>query len=310
MVPITFLYDWEYPSDKDRQTVLYEFAANGARHIVLSDTLLKMIGRCPRLYRELRREVENAGLDFVDAHAPFRNDCDLLVPDPAIRPFMLAHLKYILQIVGDFGVKSCCVHIGNVLYPGYTAAQHRDAVCRSLDEVLPLAEKLDVTVCLENIFRPCNSVDDVIFLNEKFRSEYLGACFDSGHANITENGRVFPECPVYKAYEGWEEPPCWDADVLDRLLPYVVDCHLHDNDASADQHLLPHKGTITWGKLVPKLLSAPRLKCIQGEVMPLLTHCIGFSIISADFGPARGAIRWKNNNWQQSAGPSLCMIGH
>ena len=269
MVPITFLYDWEFPSDKDRQTVMYEFAANGAKHLILTDTMLQMIGRYPRLYREFRQEVANAGLDFVDAHAPFRFDCDPLVPDPAIRPYMLAHLKYILHIVSDFGVKTCCVHIGNVLYPGYTAAQHRDAVCRTLDEVLPLAEKLDVTICLENIFRPINSVDDVIFFNEKFRSEHLGACFDSGHANITEFGQKYPDCPVYKAYKGWEEPPRWDAKVLDRLLPYIVDCHLHDNDASADQHLLPGKGTIDWKTLVPKLLSAPRLKCIQSEVIPL-----------------------------------------
>ena len=269
MVPVTFLYDFEYPNDHDRQTVMYEFAANGAKHLVLSDTLLKMIGRAPRLYRELRKEAAAAGLDFVDAHAPFREDCDPFCPDPNIRPFMLAHLKLMLQIVHDFGVKSCCVHVGNAYYTDYTVEQHREAVFRTLDEVLPLAEKLDVTICLENIFRPINSVDDVIYFNEKFRSEHLGACFDSGHANITEFGQNFPDCPVYKAYNGWEEPPRWDAQVLDRLLPYIVDCHLHDNDASADQHRLPGKGTIDWGKLVPKLLSAPRLKCIQSEVIPL-----------------------------------------
>ena len=136
MVPITFLYDWEFPSDKDRQTVMYEFAANGAKHLVLSDTMLQMIGRYPRLYREFRQEVANAGLDFVDAHAPFRHDCDPLVPDPAIRPYMLAHLKYILQIVSDFGVKTCCVHTINKAYPEYTLEQQRDAICASLDEIL------------------------------------------------------------------------------------------------------------------------------------------------------------------------------
>jgi sugar phosphate isomerase/epimerase len=61
----------------------------------------------------------------------------------------------------------------------------------------------------------------------------------------------------------------WEHDVLDRMLPYIVNCHLHDNDASADQHLLPGKGTIDWSKLVPKLLSAPRLMCVQSEVIPL-----------------------------------------
>ena len=269
MVPVTFLYDWEFPSDKDRQTVMYEFAANGAHHLVLSDTLLKMIGRAPKLYRELPKEVEKAGLDFVDAHAPFRGDCDPNCPDPRVRPFMLAHLKLMLQIVHDFGVKSCCVHIGNIFYEGYTAEQMRDAVCRTLDEVLPLAEKLDVTMCLENIFRPLNTVDQVLFYMEKFPSKNLGACFDSGHANIMENGRSIPDCIANKAFGdcGFEVP--WDHDILDRMLPYIVDCHIHDNNAAQDQHLLPGKGTIDWKKLVPKLLSAPRLHCIQSEVIPL-----------------------------------------
>ena len=269
MVPVTFLYDFEYPNDHDRQTVMYEFAANGAKHLVLSDTLLKMIGRAPRLYRELRKEADNAGLDFVDAHAPFREDCDPFCPDPKIRPFMLAHLKLMLQIVHDFGVKSCCVHIGNSYYDDYTADQHREAVCRTLDEVLPLAERLDVTICFENIFRPLNTVDDVLYFIGKYPSKNLGACFDAGHANIMENGMNRPDCAVQKNFLEHGLPACWEKDVLDRMLPHIVNCHLHDNNSAADQHLLPGKGTIDWKKLVPKLLSAPRLACIQSEVIPL-----------------------------------------
>ena len=269
MAPVTFLYDWEYPNDHDRQTVMYELAANGAKHIILSDTMLKMIGRAPKLYREFRQEAERAGLDFVDAHAPFRGDCDPNVPDPAVRPFMLAHLKLMLQIVHDFGVKCCCVHIGNIVYPGYTLEQHREAVCRTLDEVLPLAEDLKVTICFENIFRPLNTVDDVLFYMKKYPSPQLGACFDSGHANIMENGMDIPECVAHKAFGDYGLPVPWEKNVLDRMLPYIVNCHLHDNNAAADQHLLPGKGTIDWGKLVPKLLSAPRLMCVQSEVIPL-----------------------------------------
>jgi sugar phosphate isomerase/epimerase len=269
MVPVTFLYDWEYPSDRDRQTVMYEFAANGAKHLVLTDTLLKMIGRNPKLYRDLREEVARAGLDFVDAHAPFRDDCDIFCPVPEIRPFMLAHLKLVLQIVHDFGVKSCCVHIGNNFCPGYTEEQHRDAACRTLDEVLPLAEKLDVTVCLENLQSICNHVDELLFYMKKYPTRHLGVCFDAGHANIMEKGMTLPRCSGTATFDKLGLPMRWEHDVLDRLLPHIVNCHLHDNDAASDQHLLPGKGNIDWGKLVPKLLTAPRLMCVQSEVIPL-----------------------------------------
>ena len=267
MVPITFLYDWEHPSDKDRQTVMYELAANGVKHIVLTDTMLQMIGRYPRLYREFRQEAAAAGLDFVDSHAPFAYDCDLCVPIPEVRPYMLAHLKYILQIVHDFGVKTCCVHTINKAYPEYTLEQQRDAICASLDEILPLAEKLDVIICIENLTRPGTNAEDEIYYIEKYDSPYLGACFDSGHANLMEKGMMYPDNFIY---DRWPDRQVkWETNVLDTMLPYIVNCHLHDNDASRDQHRCPGKGSVDWKTLVPKLLSAPRLKCIQSEVIPL-----------------------------------------
>ena len=269
MVPVTFLYDWEFPSDKDRQTVMYEFAANGAKHLVLTDTLIKMIEREPKLYRELPKEVEKANLDFVDAHAPFMDDCDINCPDPAVRPFMLAHLKLVLRIVADFGVRTCTVHIGNLYYRGYTMEQHREATCRSLDEVLPLAEQLGLTICLENLQRIGSHVDDLLGYFDKYPSKNLGACFDSGHANIMEKGRFLPKCSGTASFDELGVPVQWEKNVLDRLLPHVVNCHLHDNDASADQHMLPGKGNVDWKTLVPKLLSAPRLACVQSEVIPL-----------------------------------------
>ena len=269
MVPVTFLFNWSHPSDKDRQTVMYEFAANGAKHLVLTDTLIKMIEREPKLYRELPKEAAKANLDFVDAHAPFMDDCDICCPEPEVRPFMLAHLKLVLQIVHDFGVKTCTVHIGNVFYKEYTLEQHREATCRSLDEVLPLAEKLGITICLENLQRVGSHVDDLLGYFAKFPSKNLGACFDAGHANIMETGMKFPKCSGTVSFDELGIPVQWEHDVLGRLLPYVVNCHLHDNDGTADQHLLPGKGTIDWGKLVPKLLSALRLACVQSEVIPL-----------------------------------------
>ena len=268
MVPVTFHYDFAALGERERQTVLYEFAANGARHLTLTDALLDTVAGTPAMYRELRREMERAGLTFVDAHASFGHDCDIGCPDPAARRFMLAHLQLELQIVRDFDVTSCCLHVCSAFDRNFTLRQHLDAACRSLEVLLPLAEKLRLTLCLENIYRPCNSTTELLYLFDRFPSKHLGACFDSGHARLMEAGRDLPRCVGRDSYLAAGLTPRWESDVLAELLPHLVSCHLHDNDGVSDLHILPGKGGIDWKHMIPRLLTAPRLACVQCEVVP------------------------------------------
>ena len=45
MVPLTFHHSWKKYDERQRLTAMREFAANGATHLVLSDSLLKMMGQ-------------------------------------------------------------------------------------------------------------------------------------------------------------------------------------------------------------------------------------------------------------------------
>jgi sugar phosphate isomerase/epimerase len=160
-----------------------------------------------------------------------------------------------------------CVHIDTTFYSGYTLAQHLDAARATLDEVLPVAEKLGVAIALENIFKPLNTVDDVLTLIKEFPSPCLGACFDSGHANIMEHGKNDPECIACDRFGKVGVPVPWEENVLDRMLPHIVNCHLHDNCAVRDDHDLPGRGSIDWKRVFARLRTAPRLKCMQSEVI-------------------------------------------
>lgn len=265
-VPFTYLCLFSGLDERMRRMMLAEFAANGAKHIVLSDGLLKLLAGTPSFYRKLHAEMDDAKLTFVDAHAPFGGECDPAIPVPEYRRQMLARLKFDLQLVSDFGVDSCCVHIDTTIYPGYTLAQHLDAARRTLDEVLPVAERLGVTIALENIFKPLNTVADILTLIREFPSPCLGACYDSGHANIMEHGRSAPECLAYDRYGKVGLPVPWEEDVLGQLLPHIVNCHLHDNHAVKDEHDLPGTGTVDWETVFSRLRTAPRLKNMQSEV--------------------------------------------
>ena len=270
MVPVTFLYDWEYPDDHARESVLAEFAANGAKCLVLTDTLLSMIAGNAALYRILPKQMEKAGLRFADAHAPFGNDLDLSLPVPEARPQMLLRHKLNLQLVSDFGVDTCCFHLGTPVHAGYNLDQYRDAVRDSLETLLPEAERLGITLCIENVCNPVSTVKELLMYRREFPTPALGFCYDSGHANIMERGKAFPGCQCYKAWSGFGEIG-WETDVLQALHNQVVNCHLHDNNGWWDVHELPGSGTVDWSKVIPELLSCPRLKCIQSEVIPVRT---------------------------------------
>ena len=271
MIPVSFYCEWEeLGGESARRQMLAEFAAAGAKHLVLTDGLLGMISGDPKLYRQLPQELSDAGLTFADAHLPYRGYCDLWVPIPERRPQLLARMKFLLQLIADYGITTCTMHTGNrVYYPQYTLEQHRDAVRASLDELLPLAEKLDITLGLENLFKPLSDLKTIIELNEEFRSDHLGACFDSGHANVMERGMGHPDCVAISRWTAFDMKIKWEENILERMLPYIVNCHLHDNSAATDAHDLPGRGTVDWRNVVAQLRAAPRLQCIQSEVKPL-----------------------------------------
>ena len=268
MVPFTYCYDWGVFEEKGRQVAMAEFAALGVKHLVLTSTLIEMISGNPKLYLKLQAEARDAGLTFVDSHMPFNYETDIALPIAEYRPQMLARMKFNLELIHDYGVDTCCFHICSHYYKDIPMAQHMDAARRSLEELLPVAEELGVVICLENIFQPCNTVDDVLTLIREFPSPYVGACFDIGHAHLMERGMNIPDCIVPTHWEGVCPVP-WEKDVLDRMLPHIVNCHLHDNSADLDTHTIPGMGTIDWAPALAKLRNAPRLKNMQSEVIPV-----------------------------------------
>ena len=279
MVPITFHHSWKKLDERDRLTAMREFAANGATHLVLTDTLLKMMSGDHLLAGVLHRQIAEAGVDFVDAHAPFRDFGDLFIPDERDRKQMIARQKLDLLFVNEFGVDTCTFHVGSSYYPEYSVDEHREAFYRSLDELLPVAEKLGIVICLENGLTPLNSAEALVSYMHKYDSPNLGICFDTGHANVKEQCGLHPDSPVPQVWEKFGMPVKCERNMAETLQPYIVNCHVHDNHGARDEHDLPGRGNIDWSRLVKVISEAPRLRNIQGEVLtarkniPIRTVC-------------------------------------
>lgn len=269
-VPLTFYMPFA-GDENTRRVLLSEYAANGAENIVLSDDFIRSIKLDPAQAAVYQSEAAAAGLKFVDAHAPFGAALDMNNADES-GLLTLNHTLH-LHIAAQMGVKSITIHTGNDSnVPGVSTADQLDRISFMLDKLLPEAEKLDVAIAIENIWVPVNTPENLWKIKNRFPTPYLGFCCDVGHANIMSyrNGRVHDQNSAARSY--WAKvnagEPAWDDQILEKLLPELINCHLHDNYGDIDSHNLPGKGNIDWQKTVKLIKQAPRLKAIQSEVLP------------------------------------------
>ena len=270
-LPMTYIYEFGDISADHRRFILAEFAANGIRNLVFTDEWIARIMQTPTLADELQKDMDSFGLTFMDAHAPFSPKLDLNCPFPEYRKQMIARQNLSLAITADMGVKVIVIHVGNTNIPETAALpleKHHDNICRALDAILPQAEDLGVTVAIENIWFMTNTPEFLWEIKNKFPTDALGFCYDSGHANLMSKGHLYPDGAAnraWRSYAGIE--PRWDDQILEKLLPEIVCCHLHDNDGSVDQHRMPGKGNIDWQHILPVLKTAPKLQSVQSEVL-------------------------------------------
>ena len=273
-VPVTYIFIGN--DETALRTALPEFAANGVKNVVLSDLLVAAIMQKYSFADVIQKYLDMTGVKFVDSHAPFGPGIDLNCPIAEARRNLVLRHKLALNIAADFGVDTMTIHIGNdQRFPETALDKQLDFVRAGLDELLPEAEKCGVTICIENIWSRINTPDRLLQLKSYFDTPYLGFCYDAGHANLMTNGKDYPEGSANKVWGTFGETPDWNDPILEKMLPHIVNCHLHDNDGRSDQHKLCGKGSVDWKKVVSLLKTAPRLRNMQCES---LSHINNFSI--------------------------------
>ncbi len=272
-VPVSYYLDYGQLTEKTRPFMLHEYASCGAEYISLGAPVLGGIMADPSLMFKLRKELKDEGLRFLDSHSvSFHADYDLNCPDPVKRPHMMARHKLGLWIASELEVDTMAFHAGFDFALGkFSMERQIDLVSSSLDELLPEAEKAGVIVCLENIWFAGCMPDVLLELKKRYDTPYCAFCYDSGHAHLVSSAAAkLPDAGARRDWSnsGYDEP-LWEDDALEKMLPHVVNCHLHDNDGIIDRHLTPGLGTIQWEKIIPLLRKAPRLKVIHSEVPPV-----------------------------------------
>ena len=121
--------------------------------------------------------------------------------------------------------------------------QQFDSLRRSMDELVPVLEKMDAKIALENM--PGDTWEFLRYLLDNYPPELFGLCFDCGHANINLKNQ-FAECEEYKSR--------------------ICSVHLHDNNGTGDQHLAPFYGTVDWERTAKLLDSSAYTGVINFEL--------------------------------------------
>ena len=109
------------------------------------------------------------------------------------------------------------------------ARRHLDALCRSLDLLLPRCARLNLTLCLENLpsWEAIPTEDEMLELLQRYPVPQLAYWHDLGHGQVREN-------------LGWIR----HRECAARLLPHTFGLHIHDVLPPAHDHLPPPLGKL------------------------------------------------------------------
>lgn len=192
--------------------------------------------------QRLRRQLGENELT-VGFHAPYPLNLADFIPE--IRFAAVRYVERLLYVACELGAKWVTVHPGyglGIPTLEWIRAKAMDGLRRSLDRLLPLAERLQTPLALENL-TPVPRDSEVVFLLDnahelkrlldEYRSAPLKVCLDVGHAEISDGFHAF-----------------WSV-----AKERCVALHIHDNDSRSDLHLVPGSGRINWREVLSKLRS-------------------------------------------------------
>lgn len=105
-------------------------------------------------------------------------------------------------------------------------------VFKSMDELMPCCLEKKVRICIENLFDMPGEymLEAWDRLFERYPKDFLGVCYDTGHANMI-----------------WREKA---PEILERYGERLYAVHIHDNNGAMDSHWIPGMGSIEWEKVM------------------------------------------------------------
>jgi len=202
------------------------------------------------LFKEKERNkyikfLKENNLIIEQVHSLFNSEYDLSHLEDSKRDIFIEGVKKEIEKLKELDVRNYVIHCS-----GLVEGDRKERIKNfmdSLERILLVAEKVKMKIAIENIAfkqKVIGTAEEINKIINAFNSEYLGVCFDTGHANLSENPKK--EFHLLK----------------DKIFTF----HIHDNDGMRDLHLPPPFGTFDWKWFIKNL------KDIKQNILPL--ECI------------------------------------
>jgi len=157
-------------------------------------------------------------------------------PDPTIREEAVGRYIRAAEVAIELGFKRLVTHISDAhWWPcGEPRRRMREFAIEGLKRVADPVKKWGGMIAVENCgFDFDSSVEGIRSVIDEVGDDVVGVCLDTGHAHIAYHSGVA------------EEP----ATVIRSLKGRILSTHIHDNDGTADQHLMPGSGMLDWAEI-------------------------------------------------------------
>ena len=182
----------------------------------------------------------NGGIRIETFHLPFTSADDITSFYETVRRGAVDRIQTWMEKASRMGASVGILHPTTVAYS--VDVEGLDAYLKqlgkSLDTLLPVAEKMGFTLAMENLppaqgGRFGSRPEHFTAIIENFAHSNLGFCLDTGHALVAAD-------------------PGKAGDFLEVMAPRLVAFHLTDNAGDRDSHLAPGHGLVDWDPVFRK----------------------------------------------------------
>lgn len=200
-----------------------------------------------RLSHKLTRQLMDEGMfKPASVHLPFygKEIWDPSSLDEDVRKQVVARFVKLIRDNADLMGPMVTLHASNEP-PMAEHPQRIGQVCKSIEELLPLAQELGFVINVEFLPRTCvgNCAEELQEIVSHFDTDKVGICLDVNHIM-----NRYLELPA----------------MIDLLAPRIRSFHINDYDGIDETHWLPGQGIHNW----PELMR--HIKAIDHDVLLIL----------------------------------------